>query len=73
MWIRSQDKKTLMECTKIELDTKNFIVGFNGCYKDLGVYSTEEKALKVLDKITETINMGYADIVYQMPQDSEVE
>ena len=63
-----------------------YIVG-NGC--TLGIYSTKEKALKVLDEIQDAIedtdyyridNIGHGTYalgkgvqVYQMPQDDEVE
>ena len=51
MWVRSQDKKILMECKKIEITNNNIIVGFNGNFETLGIYSTKEKALNVLNKI----------------------
>lgn len=71
MWVRSQDKTILMDVKEFKLESgkNNFIVGFNGCFKDLGIYSTKEKALKVLDMIQKFI--GTND-VFQMPQDSEV-
>lgn len=56
MWVRSQDKEKLIECTNIFMAydngtyiIKTFIQKYN--YFDLGVYSTEEKAMKVLDRI----------------------
>lgn len=87
MWIRSQDRKDLIktenisvvDCAStfdIETDTKESTF-------TLGEYSTEEKALKVLDMIQNrilskdysTTGIGYPiikDKVFQMPQDSEV-
>ena len=56
MWIRSQDKKKLVESTNVFITfdngtyiIKSFIEKYN--YFDLGSYSTEEKALSVLDKL----------------------
>ena len=64
MWVRSQDKTLLIKCDNfsiecymkekcfdietIEISTKT--------HTTLGTYSTEEKALKVLDMIEETID-----------------
>lgn len=69
-----------------QFETGIYIVG-NGC--TLGIYSTKEKALKVLDEIQDAIedtdyyridNIGHGTYalgkgvqVYQMPQDNEVE
>ncbi len=87
MWIRSQDKEELRNVNNIEImkfDGEKYttILG-DGCH--LGIYSTKEKALKVLDEIQKEIiyldthemlsNMGTYKInyVYQMPADDEVE
>lgn len=48
MWIRSQDKKKLKEIHEVTIYQANQIWG--GC-SFIGEYSTEEKALKVLDQI----------------------
>lgn len=85
MWIRSQDKKILMKIKKFEIARNKVIVGFNGNFETLGCYSTEEKALKVLDMIQETIiqnetiyahtysGSGVRDYnIFQMPADEEV-
>lgn len=60
IWIRSQDKKKLVKSTNVFItydnDTyiiKSFIEKYN--YFDLGQYSTEAKALKVLDEIQKMI------------------
>lgn len=49
----------------------------NNFHIKLGLYSTKEKALKVLDKIVDRIRDIHCgncrrDIVFQMPQDDEV-
>lgn len=86
-WIRSQDKKRLVKCMFFEIGQKTpTIYGYtiNDCFT-LGTYSTEEKTLKVLDMIQETIihnetvyahkfsGSGVRDYdVFQMPNDEEV-
>lgn len=99
MLIRSQDKKQLHPLNsmaivpkhKRELNSKKFIEGyqiviFMGSDGDaiIGTYSTEEKAIKVLDMIQKyygdyikaTGNIFFNAFnfpkVFQMPQDSEV-
>lgn len=71
MWIRSQDRKKLTEIhdATIYHDTQIW-----GSCSFLGQYSSEEKALKVLDEIQELIyfNAKHNGFTYQMPQDDEV-
>lgn len=78
-WIRSQNKKILMEIRQVEISKyNNIIIGFNSHFETLGSYSTKEKALKVLDMIQEHItNMyigtsNYMGKPFQMPADEEV-
>lgn len=79
MWIRSQDKLLLTN-----VDTSNGIMineypdeclisleYANTSFK-LGEYSSKEKALMVLDKIESYLEYSH-NIVFQMPQDLEVE
>lgn len=86
MWIRSQDRKILTEIHNLDIDDINQI--WDGCSL-IGKYSSEEKALKVLDEIQKVIadkqycvieDMACGDYVlhngfqvYQMPQDEDVE
>lgn len=99
MWVRSQSKRTLMNCKYFTVDSTNVVIGMAGNnYTSVGSYSTEEKALKVLDMIEQAkiqqrkgdlLNLLVAckyvvvdsldnlifddkNIVFQMPQDSEV-
>lgn len=93
MWIMSQNKRILSNVDEVIVtfvdENKCFISGFWGTGSDtLGVYSTKEKALKVLDEIQNAIeDNGYYNIdnfclntyalkrgtqVYQMPQDEDV-
>lgn len=50
MWIRSQDRKILTEIHDVEIDS-GFKVWGSGML--IGEYSTQDKALKVLDRIEE--------------------
>lgn len=55
MWIRGQNKLTLQNVNRLVIEQFEigiYIVG-NGC--TLGIYSTKEKALKVLDEIQHSI------------------
>ena len=92
MLIRSQDKKSIVNLDNIMQITvvippcsnNEYAVIGNGAV--MGTYSTEEKAIKVLDMIQNTyvqygaIKNGFGDVhgafnlpkVFQMPQDSEV-
>lgn len=74
MWIRSQDRLRLqyVNCFEIEHFENKEIATITGNGWLLGEYSTEEKALKVLDEIKK--NMEYSIFeIFQMPQDDEVE
>lgn len=94
MWIRSQRKNALVNINFLRvIDDGNYclICGAttDGYDCELGVYSTKEKALKVLDEIKDAIedtfyynieNLGCGSYalkkgceIYEMPQDDEVE
>lgn len=72
MWIRSQDRKILTEINNLDIDDINQIWD---CSSLLGKYSSEEKALKVLDQIEYNMEPFEHEptMVFQMPQDDEVE
>lgn len=69
MWIRSQDRKILTEIHNLDIDDINQIWD---CSSLLGKYSSEEKALLVLDMI-EKVSMYPGNTLFQMPQDEDVE
>jgi hypothetical protein len=97
MWVRSQSKYTLINTNIIRIceddrdDCGDYLICAysDGYDHELGVYSSFEKALKVLDEIQKAIeNTNYYSIdnfclntyalkrgaqVYQMPQDEDVE
>lgn len=52
MWIRSQDKKILTEIHDVEINGANQIWGSGSL---IGEYSTEEKAMRVMDMIQKQI------------------
>lgn len=68
MWIRSQDRKILTEVHNLDIDDINQIWDGSSL---LGKYSSEEKALKVLDRIEELIQYQYK-LTFCMPADDEV-
>lgn len=94
IWVRSQNKEFLKLCNEFRIcervkDKK--IVGYSvDCFDvELGVYSTKEKALKVMDKLDNGISYFKSreildryrkdswfyqyNYVINMPQDEEVE
>lgn len=59
MWIRSQNRMQLQDVNRFVIEQFEigiYIVG-NGC--TLGIYSTKEKALRVLDEIQTSIMTGH--------------
>lgn len=80
MWIRSQNKYILANANSFRIckDRIDDLVYYaiNGHYdryeQELGIYSTKEKALKVLDEIVRSFEYRLVE-VFQMPQDDEVE
>lgn len=71
MWIRSQNRMQIQDVNRFvieQFETGIYIVG-NGC--TLGIYSTEEKALRVLDGIQNQIEYKNVE-VHQMPQEEDV-
>ena len=85
IWIRSQDKETLVnvnnslciDYTEFDMTKENQLKAIYGDDVKLGTYSSEEKALNVLDMIeTHLEDLEYKihnrEVVFQMPQDDEV-
>ena len=80
MWIRNQDRTALLDCDNFEVESyseTHEVVTLNNRTNitvDLGVYSSKEKALKVLDEIQNWIHYEADEngITYQMPQDVDV-
>lgn len=69
MWIRSQSLAVLVKVNEICIEDKTKIWA-DGYL--IGKYSTEEKALLVLDMI-ERVAMYPGNTLFQMPQDEDVE
>lgn len=77
MWIRSQNKTRLVKCDFIRVNGNEIQANFSSnSYSVIAKYSSEAKALKVLDEIEKFITLkSYNDnltVVYQMPQDEDV-
>lgn len=78
MWIRSQDRKALLNVNQVLISPSvdGSIYYINDSLGEesnvLDIYTSEEKALKVLDWIQNQIEYKNVE-VYQMPQDWEVE
>lgn len=72
MWVRSQDRKKLTEIHDVTIYRDKQI--WAGC-SFIGEYSTEEKALKVLDQIQYNMELFEHELtmVFQMPADDEVD
>lgn len=83
MWIRTQNKYILANANSFRIckDSIDDLVYYaiNGHYdryeQELGIYSTKEKALKVLDQIQDNMESFEHEptMVFQMPQDEDVE
>ena len=81
MWIRTQNNYILanvnsLRIRKCDIDgcTYYSIHGHYDRYEqELGIYSSKEKALKVLDEIQELIHFNAKDngFTYQMPTDDD--
>ena len=83
MWIRSQNKYILANANSFRIRKDSIddwvYYAINGHYdryeQELGIYSTKEKALKVLDQIQDNMESFEHEptMVFQMPQDEDVE
>lgn len=67
MWIRSQSKKALLNVSSIHIlkdgGMSLMCCVVAGCDYELGVYSIEEKALKVLDEIQRKIECPDSSLI----------
>lgn len=75
MWIRSQDRKSLLEIDDVEIDSVNQIWGSGSL---LGKYSTYEKVIRVFDEIQDELDSDVfyeTDLpdIFEMPLDEDVE
>jgi hypothetical protein len=70
MWIRSQNKKRLVNVGMLDIcDTRIFVSELPGQIPKSGIcvgkYESEERAIEVLDEIQENINVLEYDKVYK--------
>ena len=75
MWVRSQDRKSLLEIDDVEIDSVNQIWGSGSL---LGKYSTYEKFIRVFDEIQDELDSDVfyeTDLpdIFEMPLDEDVE
>lgn len=83
MWIRTQNKYILANANSFRICKDSIddwvYYAINGNYdryeQELGIYSTKEKALKVLDQIQYNMELFEHELtmVFQMPTDTEVD
>ena len=81
IWIRTQDKENLINAIAVGVDETNiFVIIKNDRVGPfvIGTYSSEEKALKVLDMIeTHLEDLEYKihnrNVIFQMPDDEDIE
>lgn len=75
LWIRSQDKRTLVNTRRIDVDDNKIIIWDEGKYASdvfMGEYKTKERALEVLDEIQKYVilpNIDNSNYVYEMPKE----
>ena len=58
MWIRSQDRTKLVDASELNICSSYKVVGIYAGINALGMYSTEEKAMKVMDGIQNCLLKG---------------
>ena len=86
MWIRSQNKTRLIDANYVRVNGTYIEAMSFGSYAVIGEYSSQEKVLKVIDRIEKALNKGelieqvdgrmyrnHKNTVFQMPLDIEVE
>ena len=62
LWVRSQNKGTLMKVNRIDVEDNNVICYDNDYYCNktyMGLYKSKERALKILDEISNKIKNQY--------------
>lgn len=69
MWVRTQDKETLVKADKLYIDKNNnkYTINFDSCtdrWYILGTYKSKERAIEVLDEIDSKIMMNKVIEIY---------
>ena len=84
MWIRSQDRKTLVNADKFSISKEHEVFRIYSVNSFLGEYSTEEKAMEVMNMIQRRIELAIkfyeissvfsneSEYVFNMQKDDEV-
>jgi len=63
LWVRSQDKETLMKVNRIDVENNNVICYDNDYHCNetyMGLYKSKQRALEILDEIQNIIRAKYA-------------
>ena len=75
LWIRSQDRETLMKVNRIDIQNKSVICYDNDYHCNetyMGIYKSKERALEVLDEIENALLNKWANNVkYEEHYDDE--
>lgn len=84
VWIRSQDRTKLVDASELNICSSYKVVGIYAGINALGMYSTEEKAMEVMNMIQRRIELAIkfyeiasvlsneSEYVFNMPKDDEV-
>lgn len=72
VWVRSQDKETLVKADKLYIDKNNnkYTINFDSCtdrWYILGTYKSKERALEVMTKIENSLILN--EKVFDMPEE----
>lgn len=74
LWIRSQDKECLMKVDRVDYDLSSGVhqIKVNGYQTLVGKYKSKERALEVLDEISDLMrSIQYSELktfIYEMPE-----
>ena len=72
LWVRSRDKRRLEKVTVVYIGKHNeeWAIYCNNAFKPLGIYSTEERCLVVLDELQSMIKASdKIRLVFQVPKE----
>ena len=74
MWIRSQDRTRLIKPDYIRINETDILATTysDGFYVTIGTYSSEAKALKVLDMIQKAINGKRTTTLYEFENNKHI-
>ena len=73
MWVRTQDKETLVKADKLYIDKNNnkYTINFDSCtdrWYILGTYKSKERAIEVLDDIQHYLDENWSE-TFETPEE----